>query len=135
MKRLVLLIGLLVSLLGFADTEPRVVDVQEFEKMMSEEIGSDKIIYPWQHSAVTCQAVTRCANGLVARCRTYGYAYANIPAQMRNSCSYYVLPGRGVRCTGYAQVRDFYGRSIWTYVDVPVSCFQSFSLGDEFGFF
>ncbi len=123
MKRFVVLVGLLMSFISVADSKPQVVDIEQFDKMMSVETGSEKAIYPWQYSATTCQAYTRCPNGYVARCQTFGYAYSTIPAQMRNTCSYFVLPGRGVRCTGYAQVRDFYGRSIWTYVDVPVSCY------------
>jgi hypothetical protein len=123
MKSILVLMGLMLSLVSIADSSPQVVDIQEFDKMMSIESSDDKAMYPWMYSATTCYAQTRCANGRIARCQTYGYAYSNIPAQMRNTCSYFVLPGRGVRCTGYAQVRDFYGRSIWTYVDVPVSCF------------
>lgn len=123
MKTILVLLGLMLSLASFANSEPQVVDIQDFEKMMSIETGSDKAMFPWQSSTTTCQAYTRCPNGLVASCKTFGYAYSNIPAQMRNTCTYYVLPGRGVRCTGYAQVRDFYGRFIWTYVDVPVSCY------------
>lgn len=90
------------------------------EKRMSSEASQ---FYPWQSSSTVCQAATRCMNGRIIACKTFGFNYSNVPSYMANSCRWAVLPGRAVRCQGYTEVRDFYGRFIWTYVDVPVSCF------------
>ena len=113
---LFILITLSTSL--FASESANIVDKAQFNQMMSVESAQ---MIPWNYSNSTCQAYTRCANGLVASCQTFGYT--GVPRQFRISCSGAVWPGRGVRWQGYAQVRDFFGRFVWTYVDVPVSCF------------
>ncbi len=115
----------LLSLASYASAAAEVLDSQDFEQRMSLDKASfDKTTsMPWQYSSTVCQAQTRCRNGMVASCRTVGFAYSGVPASLRNSCTWAVFPGRGVRCQGYAQVRDIYGRFIWSYVDIPVSCY------------
>jgi len=52
----------------------------------------------------TCQAATRCWNGAVIACRTFGWG-----------CTWFVIPGQSVQCTGY----DGWGR----YVNFYYRCF------------
>ena len=121
MKNILLLLSLVFSAQIFAlEVEGTIVDADQFEQNMSVEKSLHNF---WQTSATTCYAVTRCPYGGVASCRVFGFNYAGVPAHLSNFCSWAVWPGRGVRCQGYTQVRDYYGRFIWTWVDVPVSCF------------
>jgi len=121
MKAIVVIFLMSFAFQSFAlEAEGKIVTSEKFEELMS----SEKSMYnPWRTSSTVCHAATRCPNGRVAMCKVYGFNYSTIPATMTNSCAWAVWPGRGVRCQGYTQVRDFYGRFIWTYVDVPVSCF------------
>ena len=125
MKVFIVIAMSLLTLTSYASDGGEILDGQDFEQRMSQEKGnlSKGISMPWQYSNTICQAQTRCRNGMIASCRTVGFAYSGVPARLRNSCTWAVYPGRGVRCQGYAQVRDMYGRFIWSYVDIPVSCY------------
>jgi hypothetical protein len=123
MKHVLLLLALIFSAHSFAiEADGKIMDVEAFEEMMSVETKSAQM-NPWMSSSTSCYAVTRCPNGRVISCQVYGYNYANVPAHLNNSCSWAVWPGRAVRCQGYTQVRDYYGRYMWSYMDIPVSCY------------
>jgi len=80
--------------------------------------------YPiWYTGRSVCQAQTRCPNGQIAYCKTFASASQAAYGASTGVCRWMVIPGRAVRCQGYALKRDFYGRSFYAYVDVPVSCF------------
>jgi hypothetical protein len=125
MKNLMILLGLVFAISSYANEEAPgiVMEPEAFEEMMSVETNKAVQFIPWQYSTTVCQAATRCMNGRVISCQTYGFNYSMMPGHLTNQCAWAVWPGRAVRCQGYTQVRDFYGRFMWTYVDVPVSCF------------
>lgn len=85
----------------------------------------------WQYSQGGCYAYTDCYSsnyygqpvytGTIS-CQTYGSTYAYGPASGGNSCSWYVVPGRSVQCTGFAQVRDYYGNFVWGWQNYSYSC-------------
>lgn len=110
MKQLLVVLTLLLSMSVFSNENMSVESAQVN-------------FYPWQTSAVSCYAATRCPNGRVISCRTFGYSYGSMPYHLTNSCSWRVIPGRAIRCQGYVQSRDYYGRMMWAYADIPVRCF------------
>tara|TARA_B100001971_G_C18268046_1_gene596796 strand:+ start:246524 stop:246889 length:366 start_codon:yes stop_codon:yes gene_type:complete len=119
-----LLMGLiaLVSLNVFAaSSQGELMSVENFNSEFN--IDKSAVYYPWRTSMTSCHAYTICPNGRRIWCQTYGYAYSGVPSHMNNSCRFGVLPGRAVRCQGYVQQRDIYGRFMWSWVDVPVRCF------------
>lgn len=117
-----LLLGLLtlVSLNVFAaSSQGQLMSVENFNSEFN--IDKSAVYYPWQSSWATCNAYTICPNGRRIWCQTYSSTYAGFGN--RNACRFGVLPHRAVRCQGYTQQRDYYGRFRWTWVDIPVSCF------------
>lgn len=80
--------------------------------------------YPiWRTGHTVCQAQTRCPNGQIAYCKTFASVSQQGLGASNGVCRWMVVPGRAVRCQGYALQRDFYGRSYYAYVDIPVACY------------
>lgn len=84
----------------------------------------------WQSSQSSCYAYTDCFssgmygsvyNGRIA-CQTYGSAYAFGPASTGSACSWYVVPGRSVQCSGFSQTRDYYGNFVWGWQNFSYVC-------------
>ena len=110
----------LLSLNIFAGTsQGQLMSVENFNAEFN--IDKSAVYYPWQSSMKSCYAYTICPNGRRIYCQTYGSTYAGLAS--RNSCRFGVLPHRAVRCQGYVQQRDYYGRFMWAWVDIPVRCF------------
>lgn len=103
----------------------KIMKAAEFETALQNVEKALGYFYPpyWQSSAATCYATTVCPNGRAIHCQTYGYNHSRVPVAMSNSCRFMVLPGRAVRCQGYALQRNYYGQAFWGIVDIPVSCF------------
>lgn len=126
MKLFILMFAIITAQATFgAGFEGQEISIEDFISMEEElNYSTEDQAYPvWNTSATSCYAYTFCPNGRRIFCQTYGYNYSRVPNRFSNSCRWMVLPGRAVRCQGYSVQRDIYGRTFWSYIDIPVSCY------------
>nr|BDT27156.1 hypothetical protein BHI3_06220 [Bacteriovorax sp. HI3] len=84
-------------------------------------------VFAQEFSSYTqCAAKTPCFDYYgrpagVAQCFVVGSAYVS-SGDNSNACSWYVEPGVGVRCSGYAQVRNQWGQIVWAWQNYEARC-------------
>lgn len=118
-----LFLGLLIILSThlYANSNGQLMSSEQFN--FEYNLDKSAVYFPWINSMTTCSAYTFCPNGKKIWCTTFGASHVNVPAHLTNNCRSGVILGQAVRCQGYIAQRDFYGRTFWGFVDIPVSCF------------
>jgi hypothetical protein len=55
-------------------------------------------------------------------CKVYGSSYVYGSGNTSSACSWYTVPYQSVKCSGFTQSTDRFGRRVWGWQDYSFSC-------------